>query len=114
MMKKETVKTKEIQLRVVVFNEDGWIVAQCLEHDIAVQSKSHGGVLRALTAALYANIALACQHGIEPLSNFKPAPAEYEKRFSTAPFVQKLPLQPEDHEPEGTEKMRARAEFAFA
>lgn len=77
--------TKQIRLRVVVLREDGWLVAQCLEHNIAVQAQSFDALRVALEEAIAGHIVLDLQAGIEPLSNLAAAPARYFELFESAP-----------------------------
>ena len=63
-------------LHAVVFEEDGWLVAQGLELDIGAQAKSYGDLLYELARTLAGTILICEQEGIE-LSSIPEAPREY-------------------------------------
>ena len=69
------------ELRVVVFQEDGYWVAQCIEYDIGAQGKTFRDMAMhfALTLGLDLDESLN-RHG-EPFAGIDPAPAYFEKMW---------------------------------
>ena len=69
------------KLRVVVFQEDGYWVAQCIEYDIGAQGKTFRDMTMhfALTAALDLDESVN-RHG-ELFAGIDPAPAYFEKMW---------------------------------
>lgn len=68
----------EKQLRVVIFQESGAWIAQCLEHDIGAQAAD----LKDLQARLMLAVELECESNIEagrdPFASIPPAPTRYQ------------------------------------
>lgn len=72
---------QESTIRVVVFREEGWWVAQCLEVDIAVQAKTEGDLHHELGLALVGRILAADTLGIDPFEGLPRAPKRYWDMF---------------------------------
>lgn len=83
-----TMQAGEVKIRVLIFRDpqvDAWI-AQGLEHDICVQSKTIEDVSQAFENAVAAHIAIAIDRGEEPLASIPQAPASFFKAFRNAAF----------------------------
>ncbi len=68
-------------LRVVVFQEAGAWMAQCLEHDLGAQADSVKGVIEELHRMLVLRIVVAADKGISPWDVPAP-PGHYEALFT--------------------------------
>ena len=91
-MKKELV-------RVVIYYESGWLVAQCLEYDIRAQGKTFSDVVRYLLMTLDETRKDTIERHGEPFAKIEPAPkhfqAMWKKRAAIAEQVnppQKPPM----------------------
>jgi hypothetical protein len=71
-------------IRVLLFQEGDFWVAQCLEHDIATQSRTRKGVWDALIRTLKAQVSLDVERGRTPLESIPPAPDWYFEAFKVA------------------------------
>ena len=71
-------------LRILLFEErPGVWIAQCLEHDIAVQGETREAALAEFKSAIVAQVDMDRQDCISPpLSQIPPAPKMYSKKFS--------------------------------
>lgn len=67
-------------LRVLIIDEDGVMVAQCLEHDIVAQADDIETLQRRFADTLF----MEAQDGLERIA---PAPAYYGKLWETARTV---------------------------
>ena len=69
--------TAENPLRVVIFRDGDFWVAQCLEHDIGAQARDIPTLQRnfALTVDLEAKV--ATERGVAPFSDIDPAPDKF-------------------------------------
>ena len=88
MVRKGVLPINQVCVRVVVFQEDDWVCAQCLEYDIAAQGKTLDDCLYELDRLIAAHIAISVEHGLEPLRNLKPAPRRFWDWFESS----KIPL----------------------
>jgi hypothetical protein len=77
--------------RVVVFQEDGWLCAQCLEFDLAVQAKSLPQLYRRLHRLITSHVAVRRAHSLPPFRDLPRAPAKYWQMFEES----KIPLPPQ-------------------
>jgi len=73
-----------IRVRVVLFEEEGWKVAQCLEYDIAAQAKTLEDLYYQVERMLVAQVIAAEEFGRQPFQNFPPAPSKYVKMWERA------------------------------
>ena len=80
----------QVSVRVVVFQEAEWVCGQCLEYDIAAQAKTLEDCLSELERLVVGHVAISVEHGLEPLRNLKPAPAQFWEWFERS----KIPLSP--------------------
>jgi len=71
-------------IRVVVFREEGWWVAQCLDVDIAVQAKTEEDLHYELGLTLVGRILASDALGIEPFEGLPRAPKRYWDLFRDA------------------------------
>jgi hypothetical protein len=72
-------------IRVVSFQEGPWLVAQCLDVDIAAQGKTEDELLYQLTRLLVGRIMAAEEFGIDdPFAKLPRAPQKYWDMFNAA------------------------------
>lgn len=71
-------------IHAVVFNEGDWLVAQCLEYDIATQAKSLSTLLDEVEQIIAAYILVAEQKGVEPFANVPRAPGRFWRMYKDA------------------------------
>lgn len=77
-------------VRVVVFEEEGWKVAQCLEYDIAVQAKTYQDLYYQIEKALVGQMVAAMEDHRAPFENLPEAPAAYHEMWERAAFEMRL------------------------
>jgi hypothetical protein len=75
---------KSQTLRVLLLNEKGGWVAQCLEHDIAAQGTSIKDAISSFVDVFGGQITLDLKANREPLSGKKEAPSWYWRAFREA------------------------------
>jgi hypothetical protein len=84
------------KLSVLLFKEDDWWLAQCLEYDLCSQAKTPEDVLYEFERTLLAQILISIEANEEPLAGIDPAPEEYWKRFHAsgvqAQIIKRLPF----------------------
>ncbi len=68
-------------ISAVVFQEEGWLVAQCLEYDIAAQAKTLKDLEYELGRLLIAHIVLNTDAELVPFDALPPAPQIYWEMF---------------------------------
>ncbi|MGR4000361.1 MAG: hypothetical protein OD811_01005 [Alphaproteobacteria bacterium] len=71
-------------LRVIILQEDGYWIAQCLEYDIVAQSKSPEKLRNAFGLALAAHVAVRLHHNQELFEGVPEAPRKYWELFESA------------------------------
>jgi hypothetical protein len=86
-----------ITVTAVVFQEDEFWIAQCLEYDIVSFAETIEGLRRELLGQLGAVVALDREEGRPPFTGFKRAPEKYwriyeELRASVEPIRPKVSL----------------------
>lgn len=74
----------ERTIHAVVFREDEWWVAQCLEHDLVGLSRTLDELPEELRRQLRAQIEISLEAGVEPFANLPKAPARYWKMYEAA------------------------------
>ena len=74
--------------KVVVFQEDDWLCAQCLDHDLAVQAKTLEKLYEQLYRIIAGHIAVRQEHGKRPFADLRRAPQKYWDMFEHS----KIPL----------------------
>ncbi len=75
---------KTITTRVLLFKENDWWVAQCLEFDLTTQAKTIQDLRHALDHMLKGHILVSQKLGLEPFENVPPAPERYQEAFKKA------------------------------
>ena len=75
---------EENLIRVVLFREGVWLVAQCLDVDIAAQAKTEKDVLYQLSRLLFGRIVACAERGMDPFETLPPAPKRYWDMYSRA------------------------------
>lgn len=71
-------------IRVVLFTEGEWQVAQCLDIDIAAQARSERDLYYELGRILVGRVLAARELGVEPFASLPPAPRRYWDMFFKA------------------------------
>lgn len=74
----------ERQVRLLIMREHEYLVAQCLEYDIAVQGRTPDEVIQRFQDTFTDVVILANEYGDQPLSNLGPAPQTYEHLWNNA------------------------------
>ena len=84
------------KLSVLLFKEDDWWIAQCLEYDLCSQAKTPEDVLYEFERVLLAQMLISTEANEELLAGIEPAPEEYWKRFHAsgvqAQIMKRLPF----------------------
>lgn len=75
-----------IHVRVVVFEEGEYYIAQCLEYDICTQAKSLKELQKRFALNFFSNIAVCLELGRAPLAGIPKAPKRYWEMFENAQF----------------------------
>lgn len=83
----------DLKIRAVLFQEEGWWVAQCLEYDIAAQSRTQDDLLYELERTLVGRILVSAAKGRQPFENLPKAPRRYWAMYEEAEPVS-IPPQP--------------------
>jgi hypothetical protein len=68
----------------VVFREDDWWIAQCLEHDLVGLARTREELPEALGNQLQTQIEISLEAGVEPFTNLPVAPVRFWKMFEAA------------------------------
>ena len=84
MKRGRKMKLHEIRLRVLLFQENGMWIAQCLDYDFAVQGLSTRIALDAFERLIVGQITLDIENQLEPLQDIAQAPREYFDQFEKA------------------------------
>lgn len=86
----------EEKIHAVVFRSGEWLVAQCLEYDIATQARELGALLYEVERILTAHVLVAEQDGAEPFANIPKAPKRFWKMYqeATARIEPVRPIEP--------------------
>jgi hypothetical protein len=93
-MAKRASKEEEREMRLLIFKEDEWWVAQCLEYDIAAQAKTLNDVQYEIQRVLVGRMFVASQFKIEPFEDVPPAPAWYKELLNGPIRAVKMELTP--------------------
>lgn len=72
------------QISAVVFNDNGWWAAQCLEYDLAAQARTLSDLRYELQRVIASHVAASRELGQAPFETLKPAPKKYWDMFMTA------------------------------
>ena len=65
------------KLNLLLFKEDGWWVAQCLNYDIAAQARTMPDAQYEIQRMIVGRVMMADKLGIDPFEGLQEAPAEY-------------------------------------
>jgi len=76
-------------IRVIVFQEGGLWVAQCLEHDIGAQAADVDTLISRLEVALKAELKESMRHG-KPLAGIDPAPERFHRMWDRCVMAEAL------------------------
>lgn len=74
----------ELKIRAVLFQEEGWWVAQCLEHDIAAQARTREDLLYELERILVGHFFISAEKGKLSFSHLPQAPLRYWAMYEQA------------------------------
>lgn len=85
-------KKIRLEFRVLLYPEDGWWIAHCLEMDLPAEGKTPGDAIKNLVSIANVQIATAMDDG-NLSSIFSPSPAELWQMFARA-SDKKLPQRP--------------------
>ena len=69
------------ELRVVVFQEDGHWIAQCIEYDIGAQGKTYRDMAEHFALALALELEESTNRYGKPFAGIDPAPAYFHKMW---------------------------------
>lgn len=72
------------KLHVVIFRSGEWLIAQCLEHDIATQARELKELIYEVERILSAHILVADKEGLEPFVNLPKAPRRFWQMYKDA------------------------------
>lgn len=78
----------EQEVRALLFREEGWWVAQCLEYDLATQAKRLNDLFRELEKLLKRQVIVAHQTGRRPFANLPSAPGRFVDLWEQAPTLE--------------------------
>ena len=67
------------ELRVVVFQEEGYWIAQCIEYDIGAQGKTYRDMAEHFALALTLELGESTNRHGEPFAGIDPAPAYFQR-----------------------------------
>ena len=73
---------KDLKIDAIAFRSSGWWVAQCLQYDIATQTKVFEDIPYELAKMLVGHMLIAKAHNLEPFEHLPPAPRKYWELFS--------------------------------
>ena len=74
----------DLKIRAVLFQEEGWWVAQCLEYDIAAQARTQDDLLYELERLLVGRILVSAAKSQQPFENLPSAPRRYWTMYEEA------------------------------
>ena len=74
----------DLKIRAVLFQEEGWWVAQCLDFDIAAQAKTQADLLYELERILIGHIVISSEKGLRPFERLPRAPRRYWAMYEHA------------------------------
>jgi hypothetical protein len=74
----EVMEKHEGTLRVIVFQDDGLWVAQCLEHDIGAQADDFDTLMTRLEVTVKAELKESIEKNGKPFAGIDPAPERFQ------------------------------------
>jgi predicted RNase H-like HicB family nuclease len=81
---KEKTDVEYGQISAIVFQDDGWWAAQCLEYDLAAQARTLSDLRYELQRVIATHVAASDELGQEPFETLKPAPQKYWDMYMAA------------------------------
>lgn len=97
-----------LRIRAVLFEEEGWWVAQCLEYNVATQAKSLEDLRYELERILLGHLVVSAENATEPFQNLPPAPQRFWRMYESAQPIEP-PADSSFHAPEGLSGVKAPA-----
>jgi len=82
------------KLNLLIFKENDWWVAQCLDYDIAAQARTLKDVQYEIQRVLVGRIVMAEKLEIDPFEGLSPAPEGYFKMFQDTDKSFKIEVKP--------------------
>ena len=76
------------KIKVVLFRDGEWWVAQCLEYDLATQARDYNEVFGKLERLIAGRLAVAAQLNAEPFALLPKAPESYWRMYEKAKPVE--------------------------
>jgi predicted RNase H-like HicB family nuclease len=76
--------TTAFDIRVVLFEDEKWWCAQCLEYDITAQAKTLPELRYELERVLFAHVCAGAEEGRAPFQGLERAPSKYWRMYETA------------------------------
>ena len=83
---------KRYAIRAVVFQEDDWLCAQCLEYDLVAQAKNLQQLSRALQRLIMGHVAVRLHHKLQPFRDLPRAPEKYWTMFRQSRLALPAPM----------------------
>lgn len=75
---------ERINISVILFQEDEWWTAQCLEYDVAAQARTLPELRCELERVLTSHVLVSMKKGQPPFGGLKPAPQKFWDMFAAA------------------------------
>ncbi|MFH1934290.1 MAG: hypothetical protein ABIN18_22285 [Pseudomonadota bacterium] len=88
---------KKIKVNILIFQEKGWWVAQCIEYDIVAQARTLKDVQNEFQRIFCGRISIAEQLGLKPFEDIPPAPEAYIDIFNDKINTYKVEFKPIDY-----------------
>jgi hypothetical protein len=95
----QTPSAPKLRIRAIIFEEDDWWCAQCLEYDIAAQARSLSDLQSELVRVLETHMIASVELGQAPFEGLPPAPKKFWQMYKTAAVSEdgtKQLIRPED------------------
>lgn len=73
-----------IRIRVLLFEQDGWWCAQCLEYDIAAQATTESELHKELANVLLTHVLASAEFNQKPFSGLPAAPQDFFEIYDKA------------------------------
>jgi hypothetical protein len=82
----------DFKIQAVLFQEEGWWVAQCLEYDVAAQARTRSDLLYELERILVGHFLISAEKGRQPFERLQKAPRRYWVMYEQAEPVPAMTL----------------------
>ena len=76
--------TPSFQISAVLFEEDGWWSAQCLEYDVAAQARTLTDLRYELERVLRSHVVVSSELGRSPFEGLAPAPQRFWDMYASS------------------------------